>query len=250
MPQPPKTIITICCYVLLNTSSIATELDQYQRHYNAYLQPERYIKIYPTVSGYVKNLTVRLGDRVKKGDLLFQIDDKYRQLTIRKAKIHLKQQRYQYQQTLHLQAKQAISDAQKQADETALSIAQIELDRLIMQEQDSYVYAPINGLISWQQIENLDWLKPHQHVLSLFDPNKLRLIAEIDNDLLQQLKIKQNVHIYNIFSPIPSAWIQHIYPEITPQTQQGKIEIKLSFVPKNWHSGQVITVQFDSAPNQ
>jgi len=245
-----KTVIIICCYVLLNTSSHAIDSDLYQRHYSAYLQPERYIKIYPSVAGYVQNLSVRLGDRVKKGELLFQIEDKYRQLTIHKAKIHLKQQRYQYQQTQHLQAKQAISDAQRQADETALSLAQIELDKLTMQEQDSYVYAPIDGIISWQQIENLDWLSPHQHVLSLFNPNTLHLIAEIDNDLLQQLKIKQKVHIYNLVSPIPSAWIQRIYAEINPKTQQGKIDIKLSFIPKNWHSGQAITVQFDSTPNQ
>lgn len=243
-------------YVLLQccvSASIAADLDDHQtllqRQYTAYLQADRLIKIYNVVEGYTSSLNVRLGDKVKQGDLLFNSEDKYRQLNLRKAKVRLKQQRYQYQQTQRLQAKQAVSDAQRQTDETALALAQIELDTLVLQEQDSHVHAPITGLISWQQIEVGDWLAPHQHVLSVFNQDDLRLLATVDNQLLSLLTLKQPVYLINIATPVPKAWIEQVYPEINSKTQQGQVKIKLEFVPKNWHSGQAITVQFGSAPN-
>ena len=236
------------CYLslcLLYGHSVFADEFLFTRSYVAHLSPERQLRIYSPVEGYARKFPWHLGDKVEQGELLFQLENNYRQLDLRKAKIQLQQQRYQYRQTQKLQAKQAISDAQKQTDATALALAKLELETLRQQEQDSMVSAPISGIISWQQMEEGDWLTAHQHVLSVFSLDELRLVAHIDARLLRQLQYGQVVKIQALENA-PRAWVQRVYPEINPKTQQGQVAIKLEFIPKNWYSGQAITVQFGS----
>ncbi len=116
------------------------------------------------VSGTLTNIYFRDGDKVKAGDLIFEIDDKDTQLQIKQIKN---------------------------------SIAQAELTRSsnISDLEAGTVTAPIDGEILDLQVKEGDNISNNGTLLTITDKSKLRLLVQFINTYKNRLSIGQKVTV-------------------------------------------------------
>lgn len=139
------------------------------------LQPQRYVDVGAQVSGQIKRIAVRPGDKVAKGDLLLEIDPALQQATVqtnRATLASLRAQRAEQEAQRDLARQQAERQRQMAADgstrledvqtaEANLRIAQARIDSLKAQIEGAQstlagneallgytrIYAPIAGTV-------------------------------------------------------------------------------------------------------
>lgn len=120
------------------------------------------VDLRPRVSGYIDKIAFKEGERVKQGDLLFQIDARPYQARVNVAKANLKRARSQFQlaqseakRAQHLLQSRAIS--KEEADQRASALAtahsavlafEAELDSAQLNLDYTQIRSPISGRVS------------------------------------------------------------------------------------------------------
>jgi len=176
------------------------------------------------VNGLVKSINVDIGDLVKKGDVLLQLDREIENLTLKAA------------QAATLQAREILDDAkrrfksgkqlgkqvgisqedldQRRAD---VKIAEAALKKLLAEEQKQQalvnryiIKAPFTGVISKKQTEIGEWIDTGKPVLTLIAMHNLRIDFQVPQELYNQIKINNPITI--------------TLDALAGKTLQGKIE--------------------------
>src|SRR5678816_2065919 len=100
------------------------------------ISPAEQVSVRPEINGKIEQLPVDLGDRVKKGDLLFKLDDKELQqqrasnLTdIERAKLELQKAERDYQRAQELLREKLISQELYDNTKTTHELAKVSVDR-------------------------------------------------------------------------------------------------------------------------
>ncbi len=224
--------------------------------------------------GFIKNVYVSEGDRVTKGQLLYEIDSKeidsskiQVELGIQQAKLSLQMYRNQhtnlllnlarnkrlfkkdmvskYQlESLQLAEKNLldmIKVAQKQVEQAEASLAQV-------MNQYNYlkVKAPNDGVIVQKNINVGEMALPGMPALVLTDLSHLKIMTEIAESNLQYTKIGKEVKV-----EIPSAHINSIghvssiIPSSNPMTHTFKIKIDFDADGKIVYPGLYSKISFE-----
>ena len=151
-PPPPQVTVA---QVL---SKAVTEFDEFTGRFEAIDR----VEIRPRVSGYISSLNFTEGSEVKKGDVLFVIDQRpyaaelrHAQAALAQAKSQLGLARSEKARATNLLAQHAISqeefDTRSSGDEQAeanVQLAEAALDTAQLNMTYTRVIAPINGRIS------------------------------------------------------------------------------------------------------
>ncbi len=177
--------------------------------------------------GYVKKMLVSEGDFVKKGQLLYVIDSTENNSAITMQKNQLNNIETNLARYERLYKKGMVS----RYDLENLRLAaknQREMLR-IAQTQDNYlqVRAPNDGIIVAKKLNQGEMAAPGMPALVLTDMSKLRVMAEISESNLKNIKIGQSVKV-----EVPSAGLKttgvvaSIIPASNPMTHKFTIKIK------------------------
>lgn len=177
--------------------------------------------------GYVKKMLVSEGDFVKKGQLLYVIDSTENNSAITMQQNQLSNIETNLARHERLYAKGMVS----RYDLENLRLAaknQREMVR-IAQTQDNYlqVRAPNDGIIVAKKLNQGEMAAPGMPALVLTDMSRLRVMAEISESNLKNIKIGQSVKV-----EIPSAGLKttgvvsSIIPASNPMTHKFTIKIK------------------------
>src|SRR5262245_23835576 len=100
------------------------------------ISPAEQVSVRPEINGQIELLPVDVGDTVKKGDLLFKLDDKELQqqrasnLTdIERAKLELQKAERDYQRAQELLGEKLISQELYDNTKTTFELAKVSVDR-------------------------------------------------------------------------------------------------------------------------
>lgn len=140
---------------------IASESVEIMEFYSASIQGRQDIEIYPQVSGTISRLCVQEGQKVRKEEILFIIDQVPYKAALRKAtaNVHAAQAqvataRMEYDSKKKLFQENVVSDYDLSAAENALAVAEAGLEQAMAEETDarnnlSYteVKSPSNGVV-------------------------------------------------------------------------------------------------------
>ncbi|ACZ41197.1 efflux transporter, RND family, MFP subunit [Thermobaculum terrenum ATCC BAA-798] len=188
-----------------------------------------------TKSGNVLKVNVEVGDKVRKGQLLAELDQsdlvkqlEQAQLELDQANLALQQYQNQHQtdvalaeldlQEAQLKLEAATSELDRKLAEIAVKRAQIKLDQIkkatneelqkqVAQARLNYerikdqidagrIYAPFNGVVEIVNIKPGDPVQPFQSVMTIMDPGEKEI--RVDNTTsaeLSQLSPHQKVQI-------------------------------------------------------
>ncbi len=177
--------------------------------------------------GYVKKMLVSEGDFVKKGQLLYVIDSTENNSAITMQRNQLSNIETNLARHERLYKKGMVS----RYDLENLRLAaknQREMVR-IAETQDNYlqVRAPNDGIIVAKKLNQGEMAAPGMPALVLTDMSRLRVMAEISESNLKNIKIGQSVKV-----EVPSAGLKttgvvsSIIPASNPMTHKFTIKIK------------------------
>jgi len=128
------------------------------------IKPASKYDLTSNVSGTLTRIYFKDGDKVKAGDLIFEIDDKDTQLQIRQLR-------------------------------NSIAQAQLTRDSNMKDLQSGTVTAPIDGEILDLQIKEGDSLSNNGTLLTITDKSKLKLLVSFNNTYRDKLSVGQKVSV-------------------------------------------------------
>jgi RND family efflux transporter MFP subunit len=223
--------------------------------------------------GFITEVNVAEGDRVKKGDLLYVIDSKeidsaksQVELAIQQAILSLQMHQSQHTNMLlnlernrRLYAKDIVSKFQLENLELGeknlrdmIKVAKKQVEQAkarLLEVENQYNYlrvkAPNDGVIVQKNINEGEMAMPGMPALVLTDLSRLKIVTEVSEKNLQFIKIGKEVGV-----SIPSANLEttgriaSIIPSSNPMTHSFKVKISFNTSGKVIYPGLYTKIAF------
>jgi RND family efflux transporter MFP subunit len=205
------------------------------------LEAYKEVKVYSTIPTRITDMSVDINNQVKTGDILAVVDNiKIRQAVIQ-AEAGLQSTQAQYENILtewkrikKLYSESAVSqsqydaiNAQKEAAEAAVNQTKAGLKSVKEQLNDSYIKAPISGIISTRTYNVGDQTSPQMPAFTIVQMDKIKINIDIVESQIEQIAVGQKAYIKVDTYPgeIFNGMVNTIYPTINPMTRTVKCEI-------------------------
>jgi len=239
-------IVFLLIFVIIGANAAVLELSGAVMSDNQKMITSRYM-------GFVKNVRVAEGDRVKKGQLLYEIDSKeidsaksQVELMIQQARLSLQMyinqlnlMRLNYARNKRLYKKDIVAKAQVEQLELGVKNledmvriakkqvkqAEAKLQEVLHQYEYLKIKAPNDGVIIRKNINDGEIAIPGMPALILTDLSRLKVVAEISEQNLPKVRIGKPVSIV-----IPSlkatikGRVSSIIPSSNPMTHTFKVK--------------------------
>lgn len=159
------------------------------------LRSNESVVVRPEVSGRITALNFTEGGRVRKGQLLVQLDPSIAQAEVQQARANLNLAQANYDRTVELRKNNFVSAAaQDQAlnnlrvVEAALALAEARLAKM-------EIRAPFSGVIGIRQVSVGDYVKEGQDLVSLEDTSAFKVDFRLPEILMNALAEGQQVEV-------------------------------------------------------
>ena len=199
------------------------------------ISPAEQVSVRPEINGKVEELPVDLGDRVKKGDLLFKLDDKELQqqkastlTAIERSRLELAKAERDYQRAERLLADKLISQELYDDTHTAFELAKNSLERsqrelAIIEERltKTEVRAPFDCTVLTrpisvgQAVSGSGGVSGGTEVLSIADLTSMVINAHVNQADVPRLKVNETVEV--TVEAVAGLRIRGVVERIAPQ---------------------------------
>ncbi|MDM8564943.1 efflux RND transporter periplasmic adaptor subunit [Candidatus Halobeggiatoa sp. HSG11] len=176
----------------------------------AEVKPQQLANLTAEISGKVIDITIEVGDKITKGDVLFKLDDRQWQLQLKQLdadikgiKARLKLANYQLKQRTKLHRGGNVSEELLHQHKTEVASLTAELESQNFQKQQlqltlskTKITAPFSGVIIQREVNLGEWVDPGQPVASLLNPTKVEIKAFLDAQQLANLTTKTRLKLH------------------------------------------------------
>lgn len=199
--------------------------------------PAEQVSVRPEINGRIEMLPVDVGDRVKKSDLLFQLNDKELQqelasnvTDIDKAKLDLEKADRDFKRAQQLMADKLISqevydDAKTTADLARNALERSQRTKAITDEHLAYtiVRAPFSCTVltrpvsMGQAVSGSDGFNGGTEVLTIADLNSMIINAQVNQADVPRLKAGETVEVTveAVAGLVITGVVERVYPQAT-----------------------------------
>lgn len=198
-------------------------------------------------SGRVTSILVDEGSNVRKGQILVRIDPEYASLDLQNAEASyqkLKKDKERYQSSFETGG---VTRAQLDEITLSLSNAETNVQQAKRRVQDSYLSAPISGIINTRLIEQGAFVSPGTPLFNIVDVSTLKLKVNANESQVVNLKVGSHVKITSSVFPdkIFQGTISFIAPK-SDNTLNYPVEIEVSNPGgSNLRAGMYATATFE-----
>jgi membrane fusion protein (multidrug efflux system) len=216
------------------------------------LRALREVRIVNQEQGEVTAVTVREGDRVRRGAVLVRYDDRILKAQLDKASAALKQAELDHQRNRQLIARGFIGADALSRSETALEVARAERRLLGTRVENLTLRAPFAGVVSQRLVEPGGVTPEHTHLLTLLDPSTLITDVAVSELVLPSLKVGDPaaVRIDALGPAAHDGRILRIHPAVDPVSRTGRVEVALDPVPPGARPGQFCRVELSTGSGE
>ncbi len=190
-------------------------------------------------SGVVKQLRFEVGDKVKKGDVLVQVDAdvlnaqvaaaQANVMSAKNEKANAKKDFVRYTKLLSTKAisQKQYDDAQLKYNTTTSSLKalQAQLRELQIQRDKKAIKAPFDGIIVEKKIDLGEWVNAGTAVLSMVDTSKAEITVNVPLTIVNGLK-KGDQYDINVGNNILKANLQAAIPSGDKLTRTFPVKFK------------------------
>lgn len=214
------------------------------QHYTGTLVADQQATLSARITAQVADVLVRVGDRVKAGDVLLRLDNQDLDARVRQSEqamasrqARLNQARNDYQRILALRETQAVSKAQLdqalselKSAEASFKQAQASVSEAQTTLGFSLITAPFDGVITRKLVSKGDTASPGVAMISLYNPKSLVVEAQVAAGYRSLLKEGQ---IWPVDLPELKAQLLGQITEITPAADSASrtVLVRLMFSP-------------------
>ena len=218
---------------------------------------EATVAVVPRAAGRLQDISVRLGDRVSRGQRIAKIEDVELQeqvkqqeaaLEVSKATIRQREADLQLAETnaersrnlfaRQLLPKQTLDDteARYQSAVAQLDLARAQntqstarLEELRFNLQNTIIVSPVNGFVARRAVDPGAFVGPNAPVVEVVDISRVRLVANIIEKDLNQLKTGDDTQVEVDAFPgeMFIGRIARVAPVLDPATRTASIEIEI-----------------------
>jgi HlyD family secretion protein len=239
------------------------------------------VEAVPKVAGRLESVSVRLGDRVNRGQTIAKIEDREIQeqvkqaqasydvsaATIRQREADLKLALTNLERSRNLYERQLIpkqtyddTDARYQAAVAQLDLANAQfaqararLDELKINLGNTVITSPVSGFVGKRALDPGAWVTSNSSFISVVDIAVVRLVANVVEKDLR--RIAQGLHADVEVDAFPGekfdGRVAHIAPVLDPATRTAQIEVEIPNSGFRLKPGMYAKVSFlvDKKPN-
>ncbi|RTR32707.1 efflux RND transporter periplasmic adaptor subunit [Shewanella atlantica] len=247
---------------------VMTLSDQQQSNiklFSGVLEATQTAKLSFKVPGTIEAMLVRSGDRVTKGQVLARLDPHDYQVLVLELEGRLAEASAAHQLAAAelKRVKQAIADSAISAVnldraesgyKRSLAMVQVVTQNL-QKAQDALSYtelkAPFSGVIGSQSQETFEQTSPGISLFSLHQPNKLKAVVDVPENLIGMLSVNQEATVswYGGEKPI-SAVLTEMNTLADPIKQTYSVQFVLAKTSQQMSPGRAINVSVDLGGGQ
>lgn len=210
--------------VTLEKSPVTRTID-----YTATLQPYEEVNVAPAAPGRIEKIFVEPGDRVKKGDKLFLMD----QTQMKQTEIQLSSLRVDLERMETLLETGSITQSAYDQLKTTYDVTE---SSLIFMKENTLLYAPFNGIITGKYYEDGEIYSgaPNTQagkaaVVTIMQVEPLKAMLNISEQYYPMIKSGMKASIRaDVFDGREfTGTVMLVYPTINPATRSFQVEIKV-----------------------
>ncbi len=224
-----------------------------QQHVSGSLTAIQTVKIFNQEPGQIKKLPYFQGDNVTQGKTIVFIKNDTVTALLAKSTASRLQAKSNLNRLSKLMSKNLTSHDEISNARTVLALAKAEESINQIRLNNTFIKAPLSGVISERFQEPGDVVPLHTHILSIIDNSRLLVKVQISEILLSQLfknsKVTITIDALKNANKIAGE-ISRIYPTIDPVTRKGTIEIELETIPDGAKPGQLCRVVIYTPPTE
>lgn len=231
----------------VKTTKISSQSLTRTLEYTANLVAFKEINYAPSSPGRIDQIKVEVGSRVKKGDILVEIDKT--QLIQAKTQLASAQDNLQRIDTLYKLG--SISEQQYEAAKTQYDLALSNVDYLT---RNTTLKSPITGIVTGKYFENGKLYSGAPNtaagkaaILSLMQINPLKAIVSISQTYYESVKngMKASISSDIIKDQNFEGRIINVYPTLDPVTRTFKTEILVDNPQETLRPGMFVTIRIE-----
>lgn len=237
------------------------------------------VTVAPKVTGRVAALHVKVGDKVSRGQVLFELDATesrnaktlseagvgVARAGLNKAKQAVTDAELNYNRTKALYDSQAVSKAQFDQAESALSNARIGVqlaeEQLVQAEatlqnaQENYnnftVTSPLSGLVASVNIENGELASPQATALTVVQLDNVKVKLNLSENVIVSVKQGTEVPVtINSLNKTLKGTVASVGPKADPTTRAFPVEIRLNNEQGEIKAGMVAVLNLETGVSQ
>ncbi len=175
---------TITRPVKVTTVSSRSEIN---RDYSGVVEAINFVKLTFRVPGQIISLPVVEGQKVKKGDLIAQVDPREINVQLSAAKAAYVTAKAQLERNERLLKRQAVSVQEMEAVRSQYEQAKSSYEAQMNNLSDTYLRAPFSGFIAKRSVENYQRIQAGIPVAELVDPKDLQVLFTIPDKAISQI---------------------------------------------------------------
>lgn len=228
----------------------------------------------PKISGRLETVSVRLGDRVVRGQRLAKIEDyeileqvkqaeasfavsaatiRQREADLKFAQTNLERSRNLFGRELI--PKQTLDDAEAryQAAAAQLDLAhaqyqqsQARLDELKINLSNTVIASPVNGFVGSRTLDPGAWVTPNSAFISVVDIGVVRMVANVVEKDLRRIAagLRADVEVDAYPGEKFAGTVAHVAPVLDPATRTAQIEVEIQNPKYRLKPGMYAKVNF------
>lgn len=157
------------------------------------LRARQTVMLKPEVSGRVTRLGFSDGQRVRRGQLLVQLDDALQSAQLQQAQAQAGIARTQLQRNRELLAQNFVAPSVVDQAEAALQVAEAQVALARAQLARQQVLAPFDGVMGIRQVNLGDYVKDGAELVSIEDASVMWVDFRLPERLVPRVKLGQDV---------------------------------------------------------
>lgn len=197
----------------------------------------RSVELKSEIRSRVKAVHKKKGERVKKGDVIVELDARDWPARVEQSKASLRQYKIEHQSAKKLLKKGLVNEAQIAKAETALANAKAELTNAKINLAASLITAPFDGIVDQRYIELGDYVKENVKIVKILDFSPYLVIGHAAEKDASFINIGDSARAQLITGDVIQGRIRFIAAEADENTRTFPIEMEVKNLTGSMTSG-------------
>lgn len=147
------------------------------------------------IGGRVIKIAVTEGDRVKKGDVLVELDHRITDAQLQRAKAKSVLTASELRRISQLVAQRGLPQKELDIAKANADTAEAELKLAEVAQQNTSIRSPVDGIVIQKSTEEGNIVEPGQTVITVSDADHAWIAANIEETSVGLVKVGQPVHV-------------------------------------------------------
>lgn len=194
---------------------------------NGSITPDREVVLRAETSGQIENVLVEEGAYVESGSVLMRLEMDDRGIREEQARINLQEKQRLYDATVNLQARDFASQTEVDNALTQLKLAEVELQRVQLEIEKTYIRAPFSGYVEENLVDLGEYVSIGNEMVRIVDNDPLVVTTYISQNDVGYLQTGAESIVQLINGAEKRGRIRYISPRANEGTRTFRVEIAI-----------------------